>query len=72
MRLLPDIRRPLVLNFFHRCCEVLAETIKMKLPSIVTMSLMGVVSDVTGKKSDNSSGKKKVQTPEKESCSKRF
>jgi len=39
----------------------------MKLPSIVTMSLMGVVSDVTGKKSDSNSAaeKKKVQTPEK-------
>jgi len=38
----------------------------MKLPSIVTMSLMGVVSDVTGKKSDsNSASKKKVQTPDK-------
>ena len=42
----------------------------MKLPSIVTMSLMGVVSDVTGKKSDSNSAaeKKKAQTPEKETC----
>jgi len=35
----------------------------MKLPSIVTMSLMGVVSEISGKRSN--SGQKKTQTPEK-------